>query len=87
MSSQGDAGLKQVLPWQTAMPLVRQLVSADLPGYGYGQSPCRVERADWCDQVFSGGNLTAEETDSSEHADLALFPCHRQQTEGFLKDD
>lgn len=45
IASQGNAGLKQVLPWQPAMPLVGHLITADLPGNGYGQSTCHVETA------------------------------------------
>lgn len=45
ISSQGNAGLKQVLPGQPAMPLVCHLITADLPGNGYGQSTCHVKTA------------------------------------------
>lgn len=41
--SQSNAGLKQVLPWQPAVPLVGQLVTPDLPRYGYRQSTCPME--------------------------------------------
>lgn len=41
--SQSDAGLKQVLPRQPAVPPVGQLVTPDLPRYGYGQPTCPKE--------------------------------------------
>lgn len=37
---QSNARLKQILPRQPAVPLVSQLVTTDLPGYGYRQSTC-----------------------------------------------
>lgn len=40
---QSDAGLKQLLPRQPAVPLVGQLVTTELPGYGYRQSTCPME--------------------------------------------
>lgn len=55
-ASQGNAGLKQVLPWQPAMPLVGHLITTDLPGNGYGQSTCHVETAVplfWISQALS----------------------------------
>lgn len=56
ITGQGNAGLKQLLPWQPAMPLVCHLITTDLPGNGYGQSTCHVEKAVpvfWISQALS----------------------------------
>ena len=45
IASQGDAGFEQLLPRQLPMPLVCDLITADLPRNGYGQSTCHVETA------------------------------------------
>lgn len=50
--SQRDAGLEQVLPRQPAVSFVRHLVTADLPGNGYGQSTCRRETQGLSESVF-----------------------------------